>query len=1281
MAAPSYVGRTLRFDWGGESLWGARAPKVKAASGTQSGDLLVMVTTKCAIPTVTGGTGTWVKQVEGGTAPTCWSVWTRTAGDNEPNTDNTVSFTRPEADKHVPMGIVLYTVRGGVWDSVISSLDTFSSPTLPAGTGKADALLLLTLQGLPVASSLDQWTPPAGVTEVLDSHHIAAGHQTVAAAGSVGPWAWVHAGSATAIGPVAQITPPAPEAPPPAAPAHSAPSTAVPINPGESIQAKVDAATTGTVFLLKAGVHAEQQVTPKDDMTFWGETGTIMSGARMLTGWVAANGRWHVDGQTQKGQSYTSHLLFHDGWEATQYPEDLWFGDGATPKRRVMSLAEVGAGKWFFDYTNSRIYVGDDPAGQTVRTSVAQAAFSGPAKNVKLRNLKIERYAATPQGACIGGFGGQRAGVHWDLQGVEVTMSHAWGALIGPGWTVRNCYFHHNGQGGIGGRGTLWSYMTPSNYTAPVLVEDCEISYNRTVDGYKWGHEGGGTKFSVQSDMTFRRNWVHHNRGPGAWFDVANKKILCEKNLVDFNDARGIFYELGNGGHIRHNVVRSNSQVPYASGMNHAAIDISEASDCLVENNLVYDSPIGIWLRRDGSRTGSTTERNTVRNNDVHATAQWAAALHAGNVTQAERDRLANSAGNNYSGNTWRLPQGTSSVMFSWGPNYSGKTNFSGWKWKDSGGENCVTYDAATAPRDITTHGFSKQLYGLAWALGTSDPMPPPTDPETPPDPSIPVLVDNPSGAAQVTPTPSPTEPSGPIVTQPSIAVVATDTTTASDGRYARGLSFPGVTVGDLLVCVVNGSYNPTDRIPSGWSHMVEQGNTIMWRWVTASEPTSYTFVGTADRGNFDVFTAVALRGVSTAHTPVAILSNAKSYSGNYAPTLQIPAAGSEDKYHLTRVNITGHSGKSEAVSDVTADQTAWRTLNTGLAYSDWGGWGNYGLMLGLWGAGPAQTIRHRSSSGNGNHVYFVLQLTAANHPPNAPKLLAPSSLPVATAKPITFTADFSDPNEGDQMSAYEIEYRPVGATSWQTTGQQATSGQKIGHTLAGGTLTVGQWEWRARTKDAAGVQGPWSGIQQFTVATTPTKTVIVTPQANTAVPAAMVLEWTATAQDAIQVQIVLPEDDRKVVFDTGELAFTGRKGQVPRPVNDRAEIVRIRVKFGGLWSDWAEVPYSVSFTGPAAPTWTETLTPEGAVAVHVTHATPVAPQPVVSSISIDRQQSIDGGATWTDHNGKTDSFDRIAVDETATALVDWLVSDRTLYRYRIVTRGVNGAVTTTHWS
>ena len=54
--------------------------------------------------------------------------------------------------------------------------------------------------------------------------------------------------------------------------------TGVPVLPGQSVQAAVDANPAGTRFIIRAGVHVQQRVVPKDNQRFTGEPGAILDG-------------------------------------------------------------------------------------------------------------------------------------------------------------------------------------------------------------------------------------------------------------------------------------------------------------------------------------------------------------------------------------------------------------------------------------------------------------------------------------------------------------------------------------------------------------------------------------------------------------------------------------------------------------------------------------------------------------------------------------------------------------------------------------------------------------------------------------------------------------------------------------------------------------------------------------------------------------------------------------------------------------------------------------------
>src|SRR4029078_10982481 len=131
-------------------------------------------------------------------------------------------------------------------------------------------------------------------------------------------------------------------------------------------------------------------LSPKSGNTFIAEPGTILNGSRLLTGFTASSGKWYVGGQTQQGNAYGDCLATNS---RCTNPEDLYLDN--TPLLHVDSLAAVGPGKWYFDYADDRIYMGDNLAGRTVETAIARGAFIGTSgiTNVTVQGFVVEKFA------------------------------------------------------------------------------------------------------------------------------------------------------------------------------------------------------------------------------------------------------------------------------------------------------------------------------------------------------------------------------------------------------------------------------------------------------------------------------------------------------------------------------------------------------------------------------------------------------------------------------------------------------------------------------------------------------------------------------------------------------------------------------------------------------------------------------------------------------------------------------------------------------------------------
>jgi parallel beta-helix repeat protein len=430
--------------------------------------------------------------------------------------------------------------------------------------------------------------------------------------------------------------------------ALAATNTGTTIYPGQDIQAKVSSYPGGTSFLLKAGIHRNQRITPKAGDTFVGEAGTILSGARRLTTFVHQGGYWVVSGQTQQGQRLGRNCL--PSHPRCTYPEQLFINDVLL--LHVGSLAAVSPGRWYFDYGADKIYFADDPTGKKVETSVTDRAFDGIASNVTIRALTIEKYA-NPAGRGVIGY--VSAGPGWSVENNTIRWNFGAGIKTGPGMHAVGNNIHHQGQMGISGSGDN------------VLVQDNEIAYNNTA-GFTMGWEAGATKFTRTDGLIVRGNYSHDNHGPGLWTDIDNINTLYENNRVENNDWRGIFHEISYKATIRNNICRGNGfGLPTdrpISPVDGAGILVSNSPNVEVYGNTVSGNKNGIAALETNRGSGKYGVYDVVNLNVHDNSVTQATGRAAGAVQNVGNNAIYTSRNNRFVHNTYDI--GSASRQFRW---------------------------------------------------------------------------------------------------------------------------------------------------------------------------------------------------------------------------------------------------------------------------------------------------------------------------------------------------------------------------------------------------------------------------------------------------------------------------------------------------------------------------------------------------------------------------------------------------------------------------------------
>jgi len=414
------------------------------------------------------------------------------------------------------------------------------------------------------------------------------------------------------------------------------PAGAVSIAPGQRATSVVAAHPAGTAFVFEPGVHRDVSIRPRNGDRYFGRPGAVLRGSQVLIGFAPRDGYWAVGGQRSELSTHGSCEVLANGsrYDACGHPEQL-FVDGET-WRQVSSVAQLGPGRWYFDYAADRVYVGANPTGHTVELATTRNAFSGKARNVRISGLVIERYANRAQTGAIDASGSSG----WIVEANELRFNHGYGLRIGNAMQVLENDVHHNGQLGVGGVGN------------DVLVAGNEIAYNHTA-GFHAPWEAGGTKFARTRNLVFRDNWVHHNAGRGIWTDIDNVDVLIANNLSEWNARGGIVHEISYEAVIRDNVARYNGLAfdVWAWG---AQILIQDSSDVQVFGNDVTVSARGgngITIvnqpRGNGPRGPYVSERVVITDNLIR---------HLGSNGMNGAPEHQCRIGNRYDGNTYEAP-------------------------------------------------------------------------------------------------------------------------------------------------------------------------------------------------------------------------------------------------------------------------------------------------------------------------------------------------------------------------------------------------------------------------------------------------------------------------------------------------------------------------------------------------------------------------------------------------------------------------------------------------
>ncbi len=257
---------------------------------------------------------------------------------------------------------------------------------------------------------------------------------------------------------------------------------------------------------------------------------------------------------------------------------------------------------------DGNVYLGA-PGAVLDGQEINQAAFTQQAGDVVIRGLTIRGFAAPQDQGVVNHDSGPR----WVIEGNVIEDNRGAAMMAGVGQRVLGNCLRDNGQYGIN------AYRAGG--LSDLVVAGNEITGNNT-DDWETLAPGcgctGGAKFWAVDGADIRGNWVHHNHGAGLWADTNNNDFVIEDNLIEDNEAEGLFYELSynlvlSGNTFRRNmIVQGRRRAARGDNFPVAAVYISESggeprvparTDLIdIRGNMFSDNWSGVTLWENADR-------------------------------------------------------------------------------------------------------------------------------------------------------------------------------------------------------------------------------------------------------------------------------------------------------------------------------------------------------------------------------------------------------------------------------------------------------------------------------------------------------------------------------------------------------------------------------------------------------------------------------------------------------------------------------------------------------
>ena len=414
-------------------------------------------------------------------------------------------------------------------------------------------------------------------------------------------------------------------------------SGSIPVSPGGLTQTVLNNGGANATFCLTNGTYRlTSSLTPLTGQSIVAENSrqAVISGSNVYSAgnFTLSGGQWFIGGQTQAGSRYTTTEGIGNPPELG-FPEQVFMDD--VPLLQVLTQAELSSGEFYFDYTNDRIWIADNPSGHVfeIGTGVA-TAFAPSNSNVTLEGLVIEKFNTPALGSAVHIASG------WRVTDCDIGWNYGSGLRMGNDNQINGiCEFsrvHDNRYAGVFGGGT------------DNLMNTVEVDHN-AWGGFNTNWESSGSKFVATLRLTLTNCHFHDNRGAGFWTDIDNIDTTINGGTYENNGngsvmngktahsggffgGFGIVFEIGYGGIVQNATVRNNR----GHGIVASNERDLEITGCTVRNNgMSPNNPPGTgqiygWSNPRGNSGATTTSSSNAL--------QVIAARYGNNPRRSTRD-------------------------------------------------------------------------------------------------------------------------------------------------------------------------------------------------------------------------------------------------------------------------------------------------------------------------------------------------------------------------------------------------------------------------------------------------------------------------------------------------------------------------------------------------------------------------------------------------------------------------------------------------------------------